>query len=134
MKKLKKFEAPIWFKDLYVQIKEEQDDLFEYFSEEIGYGPEWCKRNIGKCLQRLKPQERDWAGEQLNKIDIMMQYAWSRLYYENWNEIKDLIKVKSPEYNFKKKFIEFSGTTIFKEIKIRVQQVKDKIKNKITGS
>lgn len=77
MRNLNKLKPPEWFKDLYSQIDKERKDLFEYFSEIIGYGPEWCGQNVEKCLERLKPREREWAIEQLNKIDVMAQYVWS---------------------------------------------------------
>ncbi len=130
MKKSTKYKTPQWFQDLYDKIEKERKDLFECLSESIGYNQEWCKQNIEKCLERLGPEERRWARERLIKIDIMIQYAWSRLYYENWDEVKDSINMKPPEYNLRKKIIEFSRPNIFNKILVRVKKFKKSIRDK----
>lgn len=132
-KKSKKFKAPKWFQDLFGEAKEEEEDLFEYLSGVIGYGPEWCKQNVGKCLEKLKPQERIDSIAQLNKAGVAVKYAWSRFFYENWNDIKDLVSVKPPEYDSKNKIIEFNNINIFDRFSEKFNNLKKKVKKNLNS-
>lgn len=126
IEKSKKFKSPKWFRDLYKEAEEEEQETLEYLSGVVGYGPEWCKQNIGKCLEKLEPREKIDVIKQLNKADITTKYAWSRFYYENWDTIKDLISGKLPEYDSKKKIIEFPHFTIFEKILRKTNELKRK--------
>lgn len=127
LKKYKKFKAPKWFQNLYKEAEEEEQETLEYLSEVVGYGPDWCKENIGKCLERLDSREKESIVKQLNRADIITRYAWSKFYYENWKDVKDLIAVKLPEYNAKKKIIEFPYLSIFDKISGKVNKLKKKM-------
>ncbi len=116
-KSSKKFKAPRWFQKAHNEVEKKEKELFGYFSEVVGYGAGWCKQNIGKCIEKLEPRERSGIIKDLNKIDINNRYIWSRFFYENWNEIKDLIDIKLPEYDSKKKIIKFPKITIFDKAK-----------------
>lgn len=126
--KSKKFKAPKWFQDLYKEADEEEKESLEYLSGVIGYSSEWCKQNIGKCLDKLKPKERDSILKQLSRADMAVRYAWSKFYYEKWNEIKDLEKVKAPEYNSKKKIIEFPRINLSDKILEKTNKLKNEIR------
>lgn len=131
MKKTKKIKAPKWFQNLYGEAEEERKDLFEYLSGVIGYGPEWCEQNIKNCLERLKPEDREHTIERLCRLDTITRYAWSRFYYENWNDIKDFIKRGTSEYNLKKKTVEFLTPNIFQRFSNQAKKLKRKIRDKI---
>ena len=131
IKKSKKFKAPEWFHKLHKDTEEKEKELFEYFSEVVGYGPEWCKKNVGKCIEKLEPRERNGIIKELSGVDVAIKYAWSRFYYENWDEIKDLLNVKSPEYDDKKKIIEFSYFTISDKFSNHAKKIKRKIKKNL---
>lgn len=131
MRKSKKIKAPKWFQDLHTEAEDERKDLFEYLSSVIGYGPQWCEQNIVSCLERLEPEDRDYTIERLGKLDTITRYAWSRFYYENWNEIKDFIKRGSSQYDLKKKIIEFSSPNIFQRFSNQAKKIKSKIRDKI---
>ncbi len=128
----KKIKAPTWFQDLYSEAEEEKKDLFEYLSSVIGYGPEWCEQNIRNCLEKLGSEDREHTIERLGKLDTITRYAWSRFYYENWNQLKDYLKRGASEYNLKKKIIEFSSPNIFQRFSNQANKLKRKIKDKIS--
>jgi len=132
MRKSKKIKAPKWFQDLYNEAEEERKDLFEYLSGVIGYGPEWCEKNIRNCLERLGSEDREYTIERLGKWDTITRYAWSRFYYENWNDIKDFIKRGESDYNLRKKIIEFSAPNIFQRFSKRANKLKRQIKDRIS--
>lgn len=117
IRKSKKFKAPQWFQKAYKEAEEKEKDLFEYFSEVVGYGPEWCKQHIDRCLEKLESRERPRIISELSKLDVINKYIWSRFFYENWDKIKNLAGVKPPEYNSKKKTIRFQKITIFEKVK-----------------
>lgn len=129
MKKSKKIKAPKWFEDLYIEAEEERKDLFEYLSGVIGYGPEWCEKNIKTCLERLEQEDREHTIERLGRLDTITRYAWFRFYYENWNEIKDFIKRGVSEYNLRKKIIKFSTPNIFQRFSGQAGEFKKKIRD-----
>ncbi|MFW6149884.1 MAG: hypothetical protein ACOC6D_08505 [Atribacterota bacterium] len=116
MSKFKKFKAPQWFQELHQTAEEEKEDLFQYLSESIGYGPEWCKQNVKNCLQKLNSEDKNYTIKKLTKIDIMTNYLWSRFYYNHWEQVKDIIGRVTPEYNPKKKIIKFPQPDIIKRI------------------
>ncbi len=115
MFKLKKFKAPAWFHELHCAVEEEKEDLFQYLSENIGYGPEWCKQNIKNCLQKLDSENKHYTIKKLTKIDIMTNYLWSKFYYNHWEQVKDVIGRVTPEYNSKRKIIKFPQSGIIKK-------------------
>jgi len=126
----KKVKAPKWFQDLFSEANEEKKDLFDYLSGVVGYGPEWCEQNIKGCLERLGTEDREYTLEKLGRLDTITRYAWSKFYYENWNEIKDFLKRGISQYNLKKKIIEFSAPNIFQRFSEKVRNFKRKIKEK----
>lgn len=112
MKKSKKFKAPNWFHKAFDEAEKREKEVFEYFSERIGYGVDWCKQNVGKCIEKLEPRERSNIIRELNRVDIANKYAWSRFFYENWDKIKELVNTGPPEYDSRKRIIKFSNITI----------------------
>ncbi len=116
MPKFKKFKAPKWFQELHYATEEEKEDLFQYLSETIGYGSEWCKQNVKNCLEKLKPEDKNYTIKKLTKIDIMTNYLWSKFYYNHWEQVRDVIGRVTPEYNSKKKIIKFPKPSMVKRV------------------
>lgn len=131
-KSSKKFKAPDWFQKAHNEAEEKEKELFGYFSEVVGYGAEWCKQNVGKCIEKLESRERNNIIRDLNKIDINNRYIWSRFFYENWNEIKDLVGIKPPEYDSKKKIIKFSALTVSDKFSRQVNKFKNKVRKNLS--
>lgn len=129
--KSRKFKAPDWFQGAYKEVEEKERELFGYFSEVVGYGVEWCKQNIEKCIEKLEPRERGNIIKEFNKIDITNKYLWSRFFYENWDKIRDLIHVKPPEYDSKRKVIKFPKITMSDKILREVDSLKKKVKKNL---
>ena len=127
----RKFNAPGWFQKAHKEVEEKEKELFGYFSEIVGYGVEWCKQNVGKCIKKLELREKDNIIKDLNKIDVTNKYIWSRFFYENWDEIKNLINVKLPKYDSKKKIIKFPVLTVSDRFSKQVNNLKKKVKNQL---
>jgi hypothetical protein len=100
-----KIKAPKWFVELYDEAQKDQDYVLDYLEKKVGYGKHWIIQNLKTCFSQITKEKKLEMMERMEKANAIINYAWAKFNYENWNKYKDRFRSAPERYDKKKKTI-----------------------------
>jgi len=104
----KTFEPTEGFISLYQKAEDARKKVLQYLATYTGFNESWCDKNPIKCLEYLNEKQQRKIDDLTLHAQIIKRYLWCKLYYENFDEVKDVLLDSSKiiQYNPKTKMIE----------------------------